>query len=146
MALNDPLTYDKPYRYSITKLLNVLLAQEYSRRLGSRPLFVCSANPGWTTSELWTKDKDGQGGVATPRSAGLLVQRPTAEGAKTVIYCAINPKVLESNGAFFSNVELLEPSSYTTGKEGIELADRVWRDSLDAIGAKELGLESWLVE
>ncbi|RUS15807.1 hypothetical protein BC937DRAFT_91973 [Endogone sp. FLAS-F59071] len=146
LALNDPLNFDTFERYPTTKLLNILLAQEYSRRLGSRPLFICSANPGWTVSELMSNDRKGPKRDSTPRSMGPFVQRTTAEGTKTIIYSSIDPKVLESNGAFFSNVALLEPSTYTTGNEGRELADKVWKDSLNAIGAEELGLESWLVE
>jgi retinol dehydrogenase-12 len=134
------------YLYPGTKLLNVLFAQEYARR-GPSKVWIGSANPGYTESQLGNKDV--KTGDSKPRHFDNgLKKRSTYEGAKSIIVAAIDPHVGKS-GCFVSDMHDHRTNSVTHGKAGQEFAERVWHETVEILKKhlEEGGVvESWVTK
>lgn len=79
------------YMYPISKLYNVLFAQEYARRYPK--VWICSANPGYTESELGTKDAatgeaKGSGG-GLPGLQRRWVSMPCPRSYSVILYPSV---------------------------------------------------------
>lgn len=141
---NNPATFpatERPGfdRYKASKLFNVLLAQELARR---RPdIWSCSVNPGLTVSELGQEARDGTMPVM---SFSGVTARPTVEGAKSLVYCAVADKP-GKNGEFYTNVREYHASDVTLGNEGEEFAGRVWRESVEIFKGLAVEFEDWVL-
>jgi retinol dehydrogenase-12 len=106
--------------YAVSKLANVLFAQELARRTDPDDLYVVSLHPG----NLIGTDVMRR----VPRPIESLVKRfrpSPEEGARTSILCATSPDVLAHRGEYYSVLELKEPSALATP----ELAAELWRRS-----------------
>lgn len=112
--------------YAVSKLANVLFVQELCRRTAPDDLFAVSLHPG---NLIGT---DVMRRVPRPLEAVIKRFRPTPEeGARTSVLCATSPEVLAHRGAYYSVLELKEPSPLATPELGAEL----WRRS-----------EAWVAE
>jgi len=133
------------YMYPISKLFNILFAQEYTRRFphGSQKVWICSANPSLTESELGTKDP--ATGEPKPHGGALstMVKRTTYEGAKSIIYAAIDPNV-GASGGFYSEMRETTPRSSTLGESGAQFGGRVWRDTINIIKPHLTVTDTWI--
>jgi len=132
-------------QYPSTKLLNVLFAQEFARRC-PYPIWICSANPSLTRSELGTKDPISGDHVSDSPNIGWE-PRPTPEGSKTIIYAAISPEA-KTNGGYYSEVRERHTRSSTKGEVGKQFARNVWKESVGIISkVVEPGtFEAWVAE
>lgn len=106
--------------YAVSKLANVLFVQEQARRVPAEQLYVVSLHPG---NLIGT---DVMRRVPKPLESLIKRFRPSAEeGAKTSVLCATSAEVLAHRGAYYSVLELEEPSALATPELGAEL----WRRS-----------------
>lgn len=104
--------------YAVSKLANVLFAQELARRTSDQ-LFVGSLHPGVIASDVWRR-------VPGPvRWAMTRFMKDTRQGAETSILLATSDDVLGHRGAFWSEGELKDPNPVATP----ELAAELWQRS-----------------
>jgi len=129
-------------QYFNSKLLNVLFTIEYAKRCPFE-IEICSANPGYTDSELGMKDPK-SGNVIRPRPDMGKVPRTTYEGAKTIIHATIAPDV--RRGAYYTDMKDIPTRDSTLGEVGERFATNVWKDTLEILKRfKENGpFESWV--
>jgi dehydrogenase/reductase SDR family protein 13 len=105
--------------YNVSKLANVLHAQELARRLADTNVTTYSLHPGVIASDVWR-------GVPWPlRGAIKLFMKSTEEGAKTSLHCATSPQAGKESGLYYDNARPKRPSSVATP----ELAAELWQRS-----------------
>jgi retinol dehydrogenase 12 len=101
--------------YSVSKLSNVLFAQELARRVPRDDVWVCSLHPGVIASDVWR-------GVPWPvRPVMKRFMKSPQKGAETTLLCATGQDVLEHRGAYYSEGRLKEPSGYASPALGRKL-------------------------
>ncbi|KRA28119.1 MULTISPECIES: SDR family oxidoreductase [unclassified Nocardioides] len=105
--------------YCVSKLANVLHAQELARRLHGTGVTTYSLHPGAIASDVWREVPIGL------RQVLKLFMKSTADGARTSLYCATSPDVAGDSGLYYDNSREKAPSKYATP----ELADELWRRS-----------------
>ena len=104
--------------YGVSKLCNVLFAQELARREPADQLVSVSLHPGVIASDIWRR---------IPGPARWLMTRfmkSPEDGAATSVHCATAPDVVANNGAFYADRRPKEPSRYATPELARELWDR----------------------
>lgn len=104
--------------YAVSKLANVLFAQEVARRVPADELWVGAVHPGVIATDVWR-------GVPRPVRPALrkvLKMKPPAEGATTSLTCATSDLWADRRGGYFSVNEPKDPSPVATP----ELAARLW--------------------
>jgi NAD(P)-dependent dehydrogenase (short-subunit alcohol dehydrogenase family) len=104
--------------YCVSKLGNVLHAQELARRLEGSGVTTYSLHPGAVASDVWRR---------VPWPVRPLIKRrmlSTAEGAATSLYCATSPELAGESGKYYEDCRLKEPSELATPELGAELWDR----------------------
>jgi retinol dehydrogenase 12 len=105
--------------YSVSKLANVLHAQELARRLDGTGVTTYSLHPGVIASDIWRR-------VPWPiRPLMKLTMRSPQDGARTPLYCATAPDLASESGLYYENAARKEPSKVATADLGAEL----WRRS-----------------
>lgn len=105
--------------YAVSKLANVLHAQELARRLEGTGVTTYSLHPGVIASDVWRK-------VPWPvRGAMKLFMKSTADGAKTTLHCATAPEAAGESGLYYDAATPKRPSPVATP----ELAAELWRRS-----------------
>jgi len=112
--------------YSVSKLGNVLHAQELARRLAGDRVTTYSLHPGAIATDVWRR-------VPWPlRPLIKLRMQSPAEGAKTTLYCATSPEVAAESGHYYDDCRRKEPSAAATPQLAAELWDRsiAWVDLL----------------
>lgn len=103
--------------YAVSKLANVLFAQELARRL-PEDVWVGSLHPGVIASDVWRR-------VPWPvRSLMKLFMKSTEQGAQTSLLCATSDDVLAHRGAFYSEGKLKDPNPVATPELAAELWER----------------------
>ncbi|MCX6401098.1 MAG: SDR family oxidoreductase [Propionibacteriales bacterium] len=103
--------------YSVSKLANVLHAQELARRLEGTGVTTYSLHPGAIASDVWREVPFGL------RHVLKLFMKSTADGAKTSLHCATSPDVAGDSGLYYDSCRVKTPSQVATP----ELADELWR-------------------
>ena len=104
--------------YAVSKLANVLFAQELARREPADELFVAALHPGVIASDVWRR-------IPWPvRPIMKRFMKSTAEGAETSLLLATSSDVLDHRGEFYSEGKLKEPSAVATPELGAELWER----------------------
>jgi NAD(P)-dependent dehydrogenase (short-subunit alcohol dehydrogenase family) len=104
--------------YCVSKLANVLHAQELGRRLEGAGVTTYSLHPGTIASDVWREVPFGL------RQAMKLFMRSSAEGARTSLYCATSPDVAAQTGLYYDNEREKRPSKVVTPELAAELWDR----------------------
>jgi dehydrogenase/reductase SDR family protein 13 len=110
--------------YAVSKLGNVLHAQELARRLGGDGITTYSLHPGAIASDVWRR-------VPWPvRPLLKRGMRSPAEGARTSLYCATSPELANESGHYYDDCRRKEPSAVATQQLAAELWDRsvAWVD------------------
>jgi NAD(P)-dependent dehydrogenase (short-subunit alcohol dehydrogenase family) len=103
--------------YAVSKLANVLFAQELARRLPD-DVWVGALHPGVIASDVWRR-------VPWPvRSLMKLFMKSTEQGAQTSLLCATSDEVLAHRGAYYSAGKLKDPNPAATPELAAELWDR----------------------
>jgi retinol dehydrogenase 12 len=110
--------------YCVSKLGNVLHAQELARRLEGSGVTTYSLHPGSIASDVWRR---------VPWPIRPLITRrmqSPAEGAKTSLYCATSPDVAADSGYYYDGCRRKDPSAAATPQLAAELWDRsiAWVD------------------
>ncbi len=105
--------------YAVSKLANVLFAQELARRLDPASVTAYALHPGVVASQIWRR-------VPWPARQIMTRRMLTIEqGARTSLYCATSPEVAGASGRYYDNMAEAGPSAVATP----ELAARVWEYS-----------------
>jgi retinol dehydrogenase 12 len=107
--------------YAISKLANVLHAQELARRLDRADVTTYALHPGTVASDIWRR-------VPWPLRP-LMTRRMSSprEGARTSLYCATSPEVAGETGQYYDDCRRKEPAAAATAARGEEL----WARSSD---------------
>ena len=110
--------------YSVSKLGNVLHAQELARRLEADRVTTYSLHPGAIATDVWRR---------VPWPVRPLIKRrmrSPAEGARTSLYCTTSPDVAAESGHYYDDCRRKEPSPAATPQLAAELWNRsvAWVD------------------
>jgi NAD(P)-dependent dehydrogenase (short-subunit alcohol dehydrogenase family) len=106
--------------YGVSKLANVLHAQELARRLEGTGVTTYSLHPGAIASDIWSRRLPG------PLASILkLFMRSTEEGAKTSVWCATAPELAGESGKYYDDCKEKAPNKVATP----ELAAELWKRS-----------------
>ena len=104
--------------YSVSKLANVLHAQELARRLDGSRVTAYSLHPGVVASDIWRR-------VPWPvRPLIKLRMVSTEEGARTSLYCASSPEVEGDSGHYYEDCRRRTPAAAATPQLAAELWER----------------------
>jgi NAD(P)-dependent dehydrogenase (short-subunit alcohol dehydrogenase family) len=107
--------------YAVSKLCNVLFAQELARRTAGTGVHSYALHPGVVASDIWRR---------IPWPVRPIVTRkmlPVDLGAQTSLYCATSPEVASDSGLFYDKCAPREPSPVATP----ELAGALWTQSAE---------------
>ncbi|HET6870028.1 MAG TPA: SDR family oxidoreductase [Solirubrobacteraceae bacterium] len=113
--------------YSVSKLANVLHAQELARRLEGSAVTTYSLHPGVIASDIWRR---------VPWPVRPLMKRrmdSPERGARTSLYCATSPQVADQSGRYYDDCRPKEPGAAATAA----LAAELWRRSSEWTGVGE---------
>ena len=104
--------------YAVSKLCNVLFAQELARRTADQGVTTYALHPGVVASDIWRR-------VPWPARTIMTRRMLTIEqGAATSLYCATSPEVAKDTGRFYDNCREREPSRVATEQLGKILWER----------------------
>jgi len=110
--------------YSVSKLANVLHAQELARRLADTSVTTYSLHPGVIASDVYRQ-------VPWPvRKVMTMFMKSTEDGAKTSLYCATSPDVAGDSGLYYDDAKEKPASRVATPELGAEL----WAHSEEWVG------------
>ena len=107
--------------YSVSKLANVLHAQELARRLEGTGVTTYALHPGVIASNIWRR---------VPWPVRPLMTRRMAspeQGARTSVYCATSDDVAGDSGRYYDDCRPQEPAAAATAA----LAAELWRRSVE---------------
>src|SRR5437588_4861628 len=110
--------------YAVSKLANLLHAQELARRLHGSGVTTYALHPGVVASDIWRR---------VPWPVRSLMKRrmiSPEEGAKTSLYCATSPEVAGESGRYYDEMRRPDPGASATP----ELAAELWDRSVDWVG------------
>jgi NAD(P)-dependent dehydrogenase (short-subunit alcohol dehydrogenase family) len=112
------------HEYSVSKLANVLHAQELARRLDGNGVTMYSLHPGVIASDIWRS-------VPWPiRPLMKLRMHSPEDGARTSLYCATSPDVAQESGGYYEDAQRKEPGPAATPQVAADLWERTteWLD------------------
>ena len=111
--------------YAVSKLANVLHAQELARRLDGDGVTTYALHPGVVASDIWRR-------VPWPaRSLMKLRMLSPQEGATTSLYCATAPELAEQSGHYYDDSSRRQPAAAATP----QLAAELWARSAGWVGS-----------
>jgi retinol dehydrogenase 12 len=104
--------------YGVSKLANVLFAQELARREDPERVTTYSLHPGVIASDIWRR-------IPWPvRPIMTRFMASTEEGAQTSLHCATDPELAAETGHFYSSCARKAPSEAATPSLAAELWER----------------------
>ena len=107
--------------YSVSKLANVLHAQELARRLDGTGVTTYSLHPGVIASDIWRR-------VPWPVRGLMKLRMDSPEhGARTSLYCATAPELAGESGRYYDDCAPKQLGQAVTAT----LAGELWRCSAD---------------
>ena len=107
--------------YSVSKLANVLHAQELARRLEGSGVTTYALHPGTIASDIWRR-------VPWPLRPLMKRRMGTPEqGARTSVYCATSDEVAADSGRYYDDCRPKAPAAAATDV----LAAELWRRSVE---------------
>jgi NAD(P)-dependent dehydrogenase (short-subunit alcohol dehydrogenase family) len=110
--------------YSVSKLANVLHAEELGRRLEGSGVSTYALHPGVIASDIWRR-------VPWPARAVMKMRMDSPQnGAKTSLYCATSEQTAGDSGRYYDDCRRKEPAAVVTA----ELAEELWRRSTEWTG------------
>lgn len=106
--------------YGVSKLANVLHAQELARRLSGTGVTTYALHPGVVASDIWRR-------VPWPvRPLLKLRMRTPQQGAQTPVHCATSEALSDETGLYYEDRRPKPPSPAAT----LELAAELWDRSI----------------
>ena len=113
------------HEYGVSKLANILFANELGRRLADRRITTYSVNPGRIASNIWKR-------VPWPaRSIMKRFMKSNDEGAMTSLMCACDPELAEISGRYYNQCIEEAPSHWALD---VDLAKELWERSSEMVG------------
>jgi dehydrogenase/reductase SDR family protein 13 len=106
------------HEYCVSKLANVLHAQELGRRLEGTGVTTYSLHPGSIASDVWREVPFGL------RHAMKILMKSTEQGARTSLHCATSPDVADQTGRYYDGQREKAPSRVATPELAAELWER----------------------
>lgn len=104
--------------YGVSKLANVLHAQELARRLDGTGVTTYALHPGVIASDIWRR-------VPWPiRPLIKLRMRSPQEGALTSLHCATSPDAARESGLYYQDAKPRPAGRAATPQLGAELWER----------------------
>jgi retinol dehydrogenase-12 len=104
--------------YSVSKLANLLHAQELARRLGQSDVHTYALHPGVVASDIWRR-------VPWPARQLMKLRMLTPEeGAQTSLYCATSAEVAADTGLYYDDCRRRPPGAAATPELAAELWER----------------------
>lgn len=104
--------------YAVSKLANVLFAQELARRVPATEVASFSLHPGVIASDVWRR-------VPWPvRPVMKRFMKSTEEGAATSLHCATAPPGELTSGAYYTDCREATPNPVATPELAAELWER----------------------
>ncbi len=110
--------------YAVSKLANLLHAQELARRLDGDGVTTYALHPGVIASDIWRQ-------VPWPiRPLMKLRMKSPVQGAQTTLYCATSPDVGHESGRYYDDSKPAQPGPGATPELAAELWERTsaWVD------------------
>ncbi|XP_061614618.1 retinol dehydrogenase 12, like [Phyllopteryx taeniolatus] len=118
--INSERAYDKNKAYAQSKLANVLFTRALAKRTQGTGVTAYSLHPGVVQTDLWRH-------LNGPQRFFLKMASPftktSAQGARTTVYCAVEPSLSDRSGGYYSNCA---PANCSTAGEDDELAQKLW--------------------
>ncbi|CAF3296241.1 unnamed protein product [Rotaria socialis] len=123
--------------YPTSKLFQILSALKLKQDLYAERIDVFALTPGWMPTSI-----DGRSVKAIiwlafilsypfVRYLKFLFTKTPEIGAHTIVYCAVEPTLEQSNHFYFQNCTVAQPSSLAIDQI---VAERLWKTSLEAVG------------
>jgi len=124
-AVRSPTKTRTGFReYGVSKLANLLHAQELARRLDGAGVTAYALHPGVVASDIWRR-------VPWPLRSLMKTRMLTPEqGAATSLFCATSPDVASETGRYYEKMTQREPSEVATPG----LASELWERSSEWVG------------
>lgn len=136
----DNLNFEKKildpfWQYSMTKLANILMVKELSRKLEKLnvPITVNSLHPGLVKTSINRNTPWYLKHFIQPIMYKLWAKN-TYEGAQTTIYLAVSPEVNNVTGEYF--IDCKKVTSSDTSND-VDLAKKLWLVSENLVGLKK---------
>ncbi|CAN9506421.1 unnamed protein product [Ophioblennius macclurei] len=118
--INSEKSYDKNKAYAQSKLANVLFSRSLAKRLEGTGVTTYSLHPGVVQTDLWRH-------LNGPQQCFMKLASPftknSVQGAQTTIYCAVEPKLENESGGYYSDCA---PASCSQKGKDDELAQKFW--------------------
>ncbi|KAJ0715105.1 putative very-long-chain 3-oxoacyl-CoA reductase [Helianthus annuus] len=126
------LIYSSIYAYGLSKLANILHANELARLLKEEGVNITanSLHPGFIDTELFRGHNIFS--IICNRILRYFI-KDLSQGATTTCYLALNPQVKGVTGEFFVDSNLAKPSSRAKDQE---LAKELWEFSMGLTSSK----------
>jgi retinol dehydrogenase-12 len=124
-ALRQPTrSFTGVREYGVSKLCNVLFAQELARRLSGTGVASYALHPGVVASDIWRR-------VPWP-ARGLMKRRmlTVEQGSVTSVHCATSDEVAGETGLYYDKCAVRAPSPVATP----ELGELLWKYSTEWTG------------
>ncbi|XP_016339272.1 retinol dehydrogenase 12-like [Sinocyclocheilus anshuiensis] len=126
--INSEKGYSPRRAYGQSKLANILCTRSLAKRLQGSGVTVYSLHPGVVQSELFRN-------LSKPVQIAVKIFSPftktTIQGAQTTIYCAVEPKLDNESGGYYSNCAPAQCSSEALDDE---MAQKLWELSCQMLG------------
>ncbi|MFN3233466.1 MAG: SDR family oxidoreductase [Alphaproteobacteria bacterium] len=121
--------YDPLKAYGQSKLANILMVKELTRRRGDRQMTANAVHPGVIMTNLGRNMK---ATTMLPMIGSIIRQfKNVHQGAATSCYVATSPALADTSGEYFSDCNIEEPLHHANDKA---LAQRLWRVSEELVG------------
>jgi len=104
--------------YGVSKLANVLHAQELARRLDGTDVTTYSLHPGTVATDVYREVP------ALLRGPMKLFMKSSTDGAKTTLHCATSPDAARETGLYYDNSKVKTPNKVATPELAAELWER----------------------
>ncbi|MFS8003477.1 putative very-long-chain 3-oxoacyl-CoA reductase [Helianthus anomalus] len=128
--MNNESSYSSIYAYGLSKLANILHANELARLLKGVNITANSLHPGFIDTELFRGHNIFS--IICNRILRYFIKE-LSQGAATTCYLALNPQVKGVTGEFFVDSNLAKPSSRAKDQE---LAKELWEFSMGLTSSK----------
>jgi retinol dehydrogenase 12 len=126
-ALRRPTaTFSGVREYEVSKLANVLHAQELSRRLEGTGVTTYSLHPGVIASDIWRR-------IPWPiRPLATVFMKTIEQGAQTTIHCATSPSAATESGLYYHDSKPRRPGRLARDPD---LGPELWRRSEEYVAS-----------
>lgn len=121
-------------RYNVSKVLLMMFARELAARLPAHtPVAVMNVNPGFCHSRLTREAESRIPKKWFVRLFKSMVARTTEVGSRTIAHAVVTSEERKFHGRYVSVCELSEESEYVLSAEGMDFANRLWKETIEVL-------------